>query len=118
MIYIASPYTDPDPEIMQRRYEAVLRYCVHLVQEHEVPYSPIIHFHEMAKYFDLPKDFIYWRKVNATMLRVSSCLHALLLPGAKESEGLDQELDDADIMHLPIHHVPGALWWDAAEMPL
>ncbi len=118
MIYIASPYTDPDPEVMQRRYEAVLRYCVHLVQQEAVPYSPIVNFHQMAHHFDLPKDRLYWRKVNATMLRRADRLDVLCLPEWNDSTGIREEINDADVMYITVGYVVGDPWWNASEMPL
>ncbi len=118
MIYIASPYTDPDPEVTQRRYEAVLRYCVHLVQIERVPYSPVVHFHQMAKHFDLPKDRPYWKKVNATMLRRASHLDVLCLPEWEASTGLREEIADADVMYITVGYVVGDDWWNASEMAL
>ncbi len=118
MIYIASPYTDPDPEVMQRRYEAVLRYCVHLVQTEEVPYSPIVHFHQMAFHFQMPTDRVYWKKVNTTMLRKADDLHVLCLPDWTDSKGTREEVADAKVMYIPVYYAPGDVWWNASEMAL
>lgn len=118
MIYIASPYTHDDTEVMQRRYEAVLRYCAHKTQHRVVIYSPIVHFHEMAKHFSLPRDIHYWREANMTMLRISKHMEVLKLPGWEDSEGISDELEATEMLYLHVEWIDGTEWWAASEVAL
>jgi len=90
MIYLAQPYSHPDPTIVQTRYEIALEYCNLLRDRH--PYSPIVHWHNVASKHDLPTDAAFWRKYNYHMLSLASSLYILRMPGWEQSEGLANEV--------------------------
>lgn len=93
MIYLASPYTDPDIFVMERRYERNLEMLAHLTRKGHVVYSPIVHFHPCACEHDLPRDFAFWSRINFWMLGRSDSLYVLKLDGWEESKGVEAEVD-------------------------
>ena len=56
-VYLASPYTHEDPEVMNRRYEQTAEWVANRLKEYGGPviYSPILHCHYMAVTYNLPK---------------------------------------------------------------
>lgn len=91
MIYLASPYSSPDPGIMSERYTKTMIVAAGLLRERRWCYSPIVHCHEMAVRFSLPKDFDYWSEYNYHMLERADEFYILALPGWQESRGVEAE---------------------------
>ncbi|MCP5014648.1 MAG: DUF1937 family protein, partial [Ketobacter sp.] len=48
MIYLAQPYTDPNPDVREHRFNLGERYTAELLQNGQWVYSPIVHCHELA----------------------------------------------------------------------
>ena len=101
-IYLGSPYTSSDQGKQHMRYGAAARAVVHLLREGVHVYSPIVHWHQLALDYSLPKDFAYWESYNKAMLEPASMLMILKLDGWKESRGLDGEIQFATRKSIPI----------------
>ena len=91
-IYIASPYSHRNKEIVEERYQAVMKYEIHLIKKHFITYSPIVHCHNMAKIGGLPTDAAYWMSRNFAMIKSARELHVLQLPGWNGSIGVNAEI--------------------------
>lgn len=104
-IYIASPYSSKDPEVMQARYEAVVAYTAAMFENKELAFSPIVHCHPLALLASLPRDIDFWELYDRVMVSHSSGLHMLRLPGWAESKGCQLECDFAGEIGLPIRYV-------------
>lgn len=91
-IYLASPYSDPDPAVRQERYEAVCAHTIYLLTIKKViVFSPIVYTHEIVKKFDMPFEAKDWKHYNESMLRCASSLEILLLRGWPYSKGIKAE---------------------------
>jgi hypothetical protein len=102
MIYLASPYSHPDPLIMKTRFLLAEQCCAGLLRNRQWVYSPIVHCHELSQKFSLPTDFTYWRDYNFNLLRHATAVFVLDIKGWNESKGVMAELDMArqlDISH-------------------
>src|SRR6478752_4572437 len=93
MIYLASPYSHPDPLIMKTRFLLAEQVTATLLKERLWTYSPIVHCHELSQKFTLPTDFAYWKEYNFHMLRRAEGFWILAIPGWQESKGVTAELD-------------------------
>lgn len=98
MIYLAQPYSDPSLEVMNDRFEAALAAVAHLVRKNQLVYSPIVHFHSVAAYHDLPRSFEFWQTMNMRMLDKADQFFVLRLPGWESSKGLTAETTYAAIL--------------------
>jgi len=105
-IYLASPYTDPSPLVRQARYQQVAEVTAQILTQSLAIYSPIVHCHELAKRYALPKDFTFWSRYNYAMLIESSGLFVLELEGWKNSKGVQGEVDFAIQKGIPITYLP------------
>jgi hypothetical protein len=92
MIYLASPYSDEDPKVQQRRYEAVRKMTAGFLERRFFIYSPIVHCHDLAAHHDLPKDFEFWRDYDFHMLDLAEQLWVLMLDGWNTSKGVTAEV--------------------------
>lgn len=101
--YLASPYTHPDPEVMHRLYYmSALTATNWLLVKHIWTYSPIVHCHEMANRFDLPRHAEYWQAYNRAMLLPAIGLFILDIPGWETSRGVTYEREVAKAESIPI----------------
>jgi len=108
MLYIASPYSSgADSELMLKRYLDVRRFTAQLLMNRVWCYSPIVHCHELAAKFTLPKDAEYWRSYNEHVLKRCDTLVVHKQDGWDTSEGVRFEIDCAKANGLQIFsHYP------------
>jgi hypothetical protein len=92
MIYLASPYTHTDPDVMQERFEYVRAAAAEMLARGEIVYSPIVHGHAIATAHDLPTDFEFWMRHSFAMLERADNLYVLRLDGWLESRGVTAEI--------------------------
>jgi hypothetical protein len=102
MIYLASPYSDPNPAVMEARFEAACRAAGKLMNEGHVVYSPIVHCHPIAVRCGLPRDWTYWERFDREMLERASVMYVLKIDGWLESKGIANETKLADDLDVPV----------------
>jgi hypothetical protein len=100
--YIASPYSDPDKEVVVERYYQVLQFTADMTKSGLVCYSPIVHCHFMSAWHGMPTDFKFWREFNLTMLASSKALIVLTLEGWQQSKGVAAEIAYARDHKIPV----------------
>lgn len=103
MIYLASPYTDQDEQVMHLRFKAAEHCTASLLKKRMWVYSPIVHCHQLAQEFDLPKDFEFWKAYNFAMLRHASGMGILKISGWDISKGVTEERKLAKTLGLPTY---------------
>lgn len=89
--YLASPYGDDDPAVMQKRFEQTCQAAAHLMRQGLRILSPIAHSHPIAQY-GLPKGWEYWGRVDLDLLSRCDGLIVLTLDGWAESRGVSAEM--------------------------
>lgn len=115
MLYIASPYSHKDPNVMEQRYLMVRAFSALGLKKGFMVYSPIVHCHELAKAEDLPKDFEFWMTYNKHMIGRSSALVVCCIPGWQESLGVTEEITFAGDLKIPVTLVKELISLQAAE---
>lgn len=105
MIYIASPYTHVSRSVMCSRYEAALRYTGRLTSLGVLCFSPIAYGHEFFARGYAPPDFTFWRSFSEHMLRTSTEVTVLALPGHNDSVGIQHEITFARENNIPVRFV-------------
>lgn len=107
-IYLASPYTDPSNNIMHQRYLAACKACGHLAGQNEIVYSPIVHWHNVAQMYQLPKDFEFWKTQDHSMIKLCSKVVVLCIDGWKDSKGVQSEIKFAQTLGKEIVYWKGS----------
>ena len=93
MIYLASPYSHPDPAVRERRFKAACRAAGALIAQGHAVFSPIAHSHPIAVEGQLDAvDNDLWLRINAEMMEACSEVSVLMLPGWMESTGIAREI--------------------------
>lgn len=104
MIYLASPYSHPDPVVRQERFEAVCRAAAELIRRGYLVFSPIAHSHSIAKH-GLPLDWGYWERHDRRLLAACDELWVLQLAGWQQSRGVQAEMTIARAAGKPIRFI-------------
>jgi hypothetical protein len=102
MIYLASPYSDPQQGIVDFRVTETRRFAAWLWTQGYMPVSPILHWHEAATTHSLPTDAEPWTDWNRALFRRCDAVHLLCLPNWEKSKGVAMELEWARVMGLPV----------------
>lgn len=105
LIYLASPYTHPDPAMLYLRYSAAMAARASLINQGHLVYSPIVENHEIQKRYKLPGEFAYWQRYNEAMIKACHSFAVLQLEGWKESVGVTAELEIARRLEKPIYYI-------------
>jgi hypothetical protein len=118
LIYLACPYSDPDPMVMQERFETVTKVAAVLMVETACEvFSPITHSHMISMFamdYAQSKDAVarsamgagcakwvkawlptydFWLRFDFHMLDIADWLYVLKLPGWGASMGVGRELN-------------------------
>jgi hypothetical protein len=91
MIYLASPYSHPDPLVRQARFEAACQATADLVRAGHAAFSPIVHGHPLVR-FGLPTDWSFWQRFDIERIRRCDEVLVLQIDGWRESEGVRAEV--------------------------
>lgn len=117
MIYLASPYTHPDPRVRERRFQEACRVSASLLRAGVVVFSPIAHSHPIANY-GLPTSWEFWSQVDREYLARCDLLAILTIPGWRESTGVQAEIEIAKELGLRIIYInPGELELTGHDAP-
>lgn len=109
-IYLATPYTHPDPAIRRARFEAVTLAAGALIQRGFIVFSPITMGHPISETCaDIPGDFAYWETACLSYLSDwATALMVLTLDGWEESRGVVREIAVAREWGLPVQYLSPA----------
>src|ERR1035437_5608982 len=105
MIYLASPYSHPDPEVMEARFDEICRIAGYLMGQGEVVFSPISHTHPIAVRSTLPRGWDYWERVDREFILASAKLVVAMIDGWRESIGVQAEISIAKDHGIPIEYL-------------
>lgn len=90
MIYLASPYSAAPETNVKHAAEAA---TFLLLKRNLRVFSPILHWHQAAKWAQLPGDAEFWWWYNEGMLQKSDDLYILMVEGWQRSVGVKKEVD-------------------------
>lgn len=104
LIYCASPYSHPDPEVRLARYWAAVTKAAELMKAGENIFSPIAHTHEIGLILGDSVDHSFWMAQDKEILRRCDKLLVLMLPGWSESKGVAEEIEFARSIGIPVEY--------------
>jgi hypothetical protein len=89
--YLAIPYTNSDPKIMEYRFEMVNRIAAKFIRDGRNVYSPISHNHLIVP-FGVPKDWEFWGKFDREFLEICGKMIVVMADGWEYSRGIKEEI--------------------------
>ena len=105
LIYLATPYCDPDPAVKELTFNTVNRAAVQIMNEGHHVFSPISMSHPIALAGELPGDWSYWESFDRVMLAACTKIIVLMLPGWALSVGVTAEIKIALEMGILIEYL-------------
>lgn len=102
-IYLACPYSHPDPKERERRVELVDQKAAELMMAGHLVFSPLSHSHPISKHCSVdPCDHDFWLKQDLWILDICDEFHILCLEGWDKSKGIAIEQERAAKLGLAI----------------
>ena len=105
LVYLAVPYSHPDPSVKERRFQTVNKVAGILMQRGLHIFSPISHTHPIAICHSLPEGWEFWKDYDEAVLRHCCKVLVLMLDGWKDSEGVNAEINAALDLGLPVEYL-------------
>jgi hypothetical protein len=99
--YLAAPYSDPNPQVREKRYESACRAAAELTREGKTVIAPTVYGHHICRY-GLPTNWQFWQKHDERLLGLCDEIIVLTLPGWRESIGVNVEIAAARTMGKPV----------------
>lgn len=109
MLYVASPYSHPDPAVRQWRFDAACQVTAAFLRAGLCAVSPIVHSHPLATHGLDALDHQLWMRVDRPLLDACTAVAVLMLPGWQASKGVAAEIDIAKTAGKPITYVDPAM---------
>ena len=104
-VYMISPYTHEDEDVMKRRAQVAINEAGRLMEMGYYIFSPIVHCHPLAVLYDLPRDYKFWKGYNETFLRCwANIAYVLCYNNWFDSEGVKDEIMIAQSMGMPVYY--------------
>ena len=104
MIYLASPYSHPDPAVRQGRFCAACQAAAGLMRVGHAVFSPIAHCHPLVE-FGLPTDWEFWQRCDIEHLKRCDEVVVLTLDGWEASAGVQAEIRIATELGRPVSYL-------------
>ena len=102
LIYLATPYSHPDPAVMQTRFVRACEIAGRMMAKGQFVFAPIVHGHPLAVRCELPRDWEYWRRYCAEMIGNASKLVVVKMDGWEDSVGIKGEIAIARRLGVPV----------------
>lgn len=104
MIYLATPYSHPDPAVREQRFRAACQAAVALLHAGHVVFSPITHSHPLAQH-GLPGNWHFWERYDRALLERCDEVVVLMLDGWENSVGVQAEIRIARELGKPVRYL-------------
>ena len=104
MIYLACPFSHPDPAVREARFQAACRAAADLLLAGEVAFAPVVYGHPLVA-LGVPGDWPFWSRLDRAMIERCDEVHVLALPGWDTSVGVRQEVLFARSFGKPVKFV-------------
>lgn len=103
LVYLACPYTHPDPAVRKTRFRAANQAAAILMAAGVHVFSPITHTHPILLAGDLPHGWDYWEEYDRAVMSACRALVVLQAEGWDLSEGVRAETAIAEQLGLPCY---------------
>jgi nucleoside 2-deoxyribosyltransferase len=104
VIYLASPYSHPDPAVRERRFRMACQAVAALLRSGQVAFSPVVHGHPLVEH-GLPTDWEFWQTCDRAFLEACDEVLVLMLDGWQESAGVWEEIRLAGELGKPVRYL-------------
>ena len=110
MIYLAAPYSHPDPAIVKGRMESIYACLAHYMKMGEHIITPLFMHEVVVRNEDMDDDFHYWGEYCLDLLKRCDRMIVLQLPGWDISRGVAQEIEFCFRRDIPVLYIMEEEW--------
>ncbi|MCK9532356.1 MAG: DUF1937 family protein [Gammaproteobacteria bacterium] len=105
LIYVASPYSDPDKQVVQLRMNKFAGIMAKLIEHKFHPVSPLLnHYLADVVTVNFPLTWDWWQDYSRLLL--SKCDHMIVIgPDWEKSTGTMAEIEIATELSIPISYL-------------
>lgn len=104
LIYLAAPYSDPDPTVVAARMKQFYDAHAHLLARGLVLVSPLLN-HAVIGRPDVGGDWTFWQRYSETLLARCDALWVVMIDGWDRSAGVTGEIEFAERRKMPIRYL-------------
>jgi hypothetical protein len=108
-IYLAIPYSHPDSDVMQKRFEVANMMAGMLMNMGYLVFSPISHSHPIEQALivngGIKRPWEFWKKQDESFVRWCDEVYVGTVEGWKESVGVNAEIKIAQELNKPIFFI-------------
>jgi Domain of unknown function (DUF1937) len=118
MLYLASPYSHPEPAVREQRFRATCAAVAQLMRAGHTVFSPICHGHPLVGH-GLPTDWPFWERFDREHLVRCDEVVVLMLDGWDNSVGVAAEIRIAGELGKPVGYLapdPPVVWPTLAQV--
>lgn len=105
IVYLASPYTHPDPNIREENFKKVSTLAADMNSRGIVTISPITYGHTLLNFKEMPHDWLFWKNFCLSFLQHCEEIVVYKMPGWDKSNGIAEELAYANEKGIKISYV-------------
>lgn len=107
MIYVAAPYTYPNPDVVKMRMRKFAEVMTNLIESDQYPVSPLLnHFLIDQVPTKFPTTWDFWHTYSTLLL--TSCKSMVVImtdPEWETSPGVQAEIKLAEYCNIPISYI-------------
>ena len=95
ILYLAGPYTHPDPEVREARYHIITSVAAEIVARGRIVFSPLTMTHPIDKLLSKNTETLgsdYWVRFDESFMEFCSEMAVLMLNGWDKSSGVAREI--------------------------
>jgi hypothetical protein len=105
MIYICSPYTHSDPNVVQERVDLVTVFVNQCLLKATTVISPVVYGHSIVMTCGMPSVWTFWEKVCCDIMDKCTEVWVLKIDGWDQSTGIKGEIEYAHNLGLPVKYI-------------
>lgn len=107
VIYLASPYSHTDPDVVKQRVRDFAITAARLESEGDVHVVSAMFNHMLLEHATLPSDWEFWKSYSLTILDRADAVYVLQLDGWEKSSGVAGEIEHARNTGKPVVFLDG-----------
>lgn len=119
MVYLSSPYSNPDDAIREQNYKTVSLIAAQMVYNGELAFSPISYGHNLSEFKEMPaNNWSFWYNFCIGFLLKSDKLIVVKMNGWDRSVGVAGEIEVAIKNNIPIEYMEPNEFFSANNLEL
>lgn len=110
LIYLACPFSHPDPEVKKKRFEIATKIAARYFSKGIHVFSPLTHCYpiEQVPETKLPGDWAFWAEYDERILSICDRVVVIAIDGWTASTGVQAEITIARRLGKPVDYLTPA----------